>query len=563
MFSFSLPRRKSVLQTPLHRLSLPESSQNKLTFCDGDSLASVKAWLQELPAAKLDICGLNLYHALPELVQTHLPSRTRLEMLESMRKLAIGSSSTLAKTLTKHSLTLNDLELKSVVISQGILKSLAHGYIKCARELINEKNTSAEILALALHRALDALNILLLRTYLLYVPVPSHIWESIYAIYLTAVQIRIDNHKVVDTLTLYSSDSIKHLMIRTLSLACSAPSKLSTAEICALYTKLKLFESFIDIDPWNKSTEHVFAIDASGDDVPDFISNFSEQNLNGHGFTLGFHRLIPRFDELSLKPIKPHNLLSLPNPSMSTELKNQLKEYWQGLLIRKHNRTAVNQEFEIISDLQALLLSSPTLDSNSGANANNVSPLMPSPLQDEETIKISCWNESTNGYCLHWQGNLKQEIRHKQLMGLKKSPSMPWQVVSICWIRKFKQDLLIGVQALSSFTETAVLSMVSAQSVPSLQRSITKETFALLLYSHPDQPPHSILIPRKWIVDNKLNQTPAELIMKGSPTAQLPSFSDQTEKYIHLTQMIFQNDHYLQFYFSSSDIAMKQAGSQL
>src|SRR5690606_8314400 len=126
---------------------------------------------------------------------------------------------------------LPDTARKTATIAQALQKHLSNGYLVVVRELCQQQASVAAAVtvdadhqarqALAIHRALTGLGLLLLRNYQLYIPVARQLWTELHTLYLVAETLGVGELAVEDSLPHQSGiKNSRQAYMRVILLAC-------------------------------------------------------------------------------------------------------------------------------------------------------------------------------------------------------------------------------------------------------------------------------------------------------------------------------------------------------
>ncbi|HEV8078495.1 MAG TPA: molecular chaperone, partial [Marinobacter sp.] len=171
--------------TLLARLRLPEATGTSLSFCKSPTPKHVEQWLESLPLTRINFVSSILYSALPELARLKTDGENHLKLLETVRPVVQSCIGGLAHTFINQPLILPTHALKAATVAQALQKHLSNAYLGALRDCVTSGN-KAELVALAIHRALTGFGLLLLRSYQLYTPALNQLWVEIHTLYLLA-----------------------------------------------------------------------------------------------------------------------------------------------------------------------------------------------------------------------------------------------------------------------------------------------------------------------------------------------------------------------------------------
>ncbi len=245
-----LDERKSMeVQKPPIRISVPQISLQRLSFCDG-SVSGFESWAKKLPMANVGVAAKMLFQATRELNSAPMPANSRYKMLEIIRSQTYIICEALGKRFLKQSVMLTDNDLKIVSLAQTLQNQLASGY---KRIIIDElakpiKKSENKLLTFAIHRAISDLSQTILRALQLYSKPPKNAWLELHQLYALAEAKGIFSYPVKDSRAKYiASSTILDVYIRALLLGCSKPNQLRQLDLANLYAATELWSGTVKV----------------------------------------------------------------------------------------------------------------------------------------------------------------------------------------------------------------------------------------------------------------------------------------------------------------------------
>lgn len=226
-------------QTLLTRLRLPEASQKTLSFCKSPTPVHIQQWIESLPLTRINFASAVLYSALPELARLQTDGDSHIKLLEIVRPVAQSCIGALAHTFINQPLILPTHALKAATVAQALQKHLCNAYLGALRDAL-ASDSSQEIVALAIHRALTGFGLLLLRSYQLYTPALSQLWIEIHTLYRLAETQQLLHIPVGDPLTGHRQvKTVEQAYVRILLLAVARPNQLRQQDMASIYLALE------------------------------------------------------------------------------------------------------------------------------------------------------------------------------------------------------------------------------------------------------------------------------------------------------------------------------------
>lgn len=495
----------------LNRLVIPEQDLAKLSFCQSNKEAQVRAWREQLPLMQShQACSL-LYKAIPEITRLKTTPDVRLAMLEDLRSQTFQSLQVLAQSYLNQPLILPETALKAATLAQAIQKHINNAYLVVVRDLCTQtkKNIQPQQ-ALALHRAITGLGHQLLRNYQLYIPIAGQIWSEIHALYQIACELQLHHLHVDDPLPHHHGcKNISEAYLRVLLLACARPNQLRQEEVIQCYNLLELLApnaELIRFDPNGK--ENLYVIMADSNRPPIYKSRLESSAAKERRENLMELRtsvLLNKLQELQNNSQSDHQE-RVGNPfTLSTSLHNHLIQAWSHLSLRSFNRTDVNADIEVTVGLSnihfhlaneqsfsvflkqgtslsgtdsifqkrgALLKNtaastededdpwgdafdiSGTIFDGSPRSTSNIDKAL---LENEANkysgqhsiYKIPLIDRSPGGFGLEWRGDIPAQLKAGELVGLREYGRGKWSIGVVRWVHQIKGATQLGIQVLA------------------------------------------------------------------------------------------------------------------
>src|SRR5690606_6614231 len=132
---------------------------------------------------------------------------------------------------------------------QALQKHLCNAYLGALRDTL-ASDSSQEIVALAIHRALTGFGLLLLRSYQLYTPALSQLWIEIHTLYRLAEAQQLQRLPVSDPLTGHRQvKTVEQAYVRIVLLAAARPNQLRQQDMADIYLALETLSAQAKILP--------------------------------------------------------------------------------------------------------------------------------------------------------------------------------------------------------------------------------------------------------------------------------------------------------------------------
>lgn len=478
---------------------LPEQDLGTLSFCGSNKPAKVKQWAEALPATRISYSASLLYRALPELSRIKTSAANRLQMLESMRPYVQQCIQGLSKNFLNQPLILPQDALKTATIAQALQKHMTVGYALVIREMCAKLKKPTPVqnqtLALAIHRAVTGLGLILLRSYQLYTPVPAQIWLETHSLYRLAEVLELTNIPVADPLLVFTRvSSIEKSYLRTLLMACTRPNQLTQNELSAVYSSLEDWVNLTSLKSTNEQNkDNLFIVNLCVDMPPMYKSRF-KGSLKDDAREINTSRLLAALKKQK-DPQNPGSDIIKISHEITLTLLDHLTGTWSVLRQRNFDRHITNNDLEVtigiinvhyhITDGEIFnqFLSNAkkpyghTYNSRSSFGIKSTGIQQPNNLQHQS----ASWSDSSNsqneqnthpvfevhmldtspgGFCLDWRDEIPIQIKAGELLGLREPGRRKWSIGVVRWLRQNKGATQLGVQILAPMATPYGASMV-------------------------------------------------------------------------------------------------------
>ncbi len=487
----------------LNRFKVPPQDLDTLSFCAPKS-AKVAEWVRALPMTRISFVSSLLYKALPEIGRLKTTPQTRLDMLEALRPAVQQAIQGLTPQFLNQPLILPEVARKTATVAQALQKHMSNAYLVTVRELgLPAKGDTEAILAqraLALHRAMTGLGLLLLRSYQLYTPVPSRLWLEIHTLYQLAEQWQVHRQPVEESLPNHQHiNTVERCYQRLLLLASARPNQLRQTEVSHVYDALERLAPLAHMVAYDPAQEdNLFAVVLDSDNAPLYKSRLPDspgaiiRELDT-GPVVG--ALEEAREALGTRPAGNRDPYGL-----TVSLNEHLSHSWHLLAQRSFERHAgggqmnitiglsnvhfqlaggqpfklfMNQATHVHRDdgglfgdrLPTAATSEPdpwgtAFDAGGGRLAgdqlatfnieHNIRQRQQQDYRgDHPTFQVPIVDVSLGGYCLEWREQIPAQLKAGELLGLQEAGRRKWSVGVVRWVQQSRDATLLGVQTIA------------------------------------------------------------------------------------------------------------------
>lgn len=495
------------IQKLLGRLQAPQQDLAQLSFCGGSKDTHVNSWINGLPLTQINYVSTQLYKALPEIARLKTTPEIRLAMLECLRAPAQQSMQGLSQAFLNQPLLLPETARKSATVAQALQKHMTNGYLVVVRELSDENRLAAQedtaLHALAIHRAITGLGLLLLRNYQLYTPIPGQVWTELHTLYLLAETLNLLDLPVDDPLPQHRRvRTIEQAYLRILLLACARPNQLRQDEVLATYDALETLSKLGELTAHNTARkDNLFAVMLDSNQPPIYKSRLppgDAHNLRD----LNSSQLASKLEEgVNQAANKADGLRNDYN--LSAALTEHLIHAWNILAQRSFERSAIagslkvtvglsNIHFHIAGETPFPIFLNQANNVSDGRDTGKIfqkrgiqlkteteddpwgeafdagaSPLGGKQLptlnielnirqQQQEDYQgkhpvydVPLIDSSAGGYCLEWKETIPGQLKAGELLGLREEGRQKWALGVVRWVQRTRDSTQMGVQILA------------------------------------------------------------------------------------------------------------------
>lgn len=478
--------------SPHLSLRAPTPSQNTLSFCEANP-RDLKEWISELPKANIGETARLLYQGLTELNQLVTPNENRLQMLELLRPEVYYVCKQLERHFLNQAIVLDERARKVANLCQALQNHLAAGYKIIVVRVASAGREQSTALAISVQRAIHCLYGPLVRTALLYCPVPEGLWLELHHLYLVACDHKVQQTSVADGL----AHGVKALTpeqsyVAALLLGSSRCNQMRQSAIMRLAEMLESWAQFARMQP-ALAASSLFAVAPATDGPPRYKTLFEERQLDellGLDTTLLAHAI----KEYLALPAEQRPLARLPIPAgFSTDVLQHVAAAWGNVAERTFQRTPGQGNLTVCIGMSAMhyylggersfgeqlgLPGSSTSAQFSALGKHGVwGPVVEAPALEEieyqpdqarnpaprefPTYSLQIVNHSPGGYCLAWRREVPSQLQAGELVGIQDAPSQGWSVAVVRWIRQVRDGgTQMGIELIAPHAQPCGLQLI-------------------------------------------------------------------------------------------------------
>lgn len=502
----------------ISQLNIPVQDLDQLTSFDSNRANGVNAWVRSLPLTQIQFVSGLLYQVLPDVGRLKTSPENRLAILETLRPPTMQAIEGLAQGFLNQPLILPEPAVKTATIAQALQKHLINGYLVVVRDLVNTPNTKPETLALAIHRSITGLGLLLLRYFQLYVPVSAQVWTELHSLYQIALHLGISETPVVDPLPQQSqSHNIELAYIKTLLIACARPNQLRQDEILYTYEALDSLVSLAIIqDAESSNRDNLFAVALNSNRPPLYRSRF--ENTDDYLIELNTAQICSRLTEINTSMQSEHqDATAWRNElKLTSSLTLHLIQAWNVIAQRAFERQSAQGTLDVavgLTNIHYFLAGNtqfthflnrtqqvfgegkgifqkrdaqlkPTssikaqkddpwgkpfeasqhLLGEGGLSANiefTIQQREENALEDSVPVyTVPLVDTSPGGYCIEWRDEIPTQVKAGELLGLKEKSRQRWIIGVVRWVNQTRGATQLGVQILAPQASPVAIAIV-------------------------------------------------------------------------------------------------------
>ncbi len=496
------------------QITVPAADLDALSFCDPDP-TSLSDWVGSLPMANTEETATKIRQATFEIARLAVDFRQRMELLESLRP----SLHYLCARLDRAATT-SDNGDSIARTAQRLQTNLSSGYkavIMAALAEADDRNV-ADIISLAIYRAISDLSRTMLRTLQFYVAPADRMWLELNQLYLLAEQLGVQDERWEDTENHSNPEtSSKDAYLRAILLALSKPNQLRHRQLSHLFNALEVWTQTVALD--EAEDEALYSIDLASDQGPrhsELLHDAIEIRCIGTGILV--------FEiEAFLNDIDGN--LTIPD-QIDNSLASHLTNSWGAMQQRAHHRAAVSSAMKVCVGMRAVhyFLSggvefAAQFDETDAALRKEVNPFINPDIQfyTDGAVSKDVWDDafdlsvripfnpkiedpeerllgdpdskkkrppndqqkgyicydtttldtSPGGYRIRWNGPLPASVQTGELVAMREPSDPRWYVSVVRWIRQEAEGTFLGVELIAPRAIPVAARVVNKRGGPS------------------------------------------------------------------------------------------------
>ena len=233
-------------------------------------------WVASLPRANVGEMAKSVFKTLYNLNRTEISDANRFKILEIFQEPVEFLTESLKKQYLGLSFPLAPKKQQIALLAREIQSETAIGYKIIIENTLTGQNTRAntKLQASTVYHALQYTGFVLLRSYQIYVPVPSNIWKQVYRLYMHAEQNNIHNIAVDTNNQYHAEPTIENLFKQILLLSLVSPYRLPQSDIEKVDAFLEQWGSYIDLNEVINQEKQtgMFTVNMGGNDAPGYLN---------------------------------------------------------------------------------------------------------------------------------------------------------------------------------------------------------------------------------------------------------------------------------------------------
>ena len=405
----------------------------------------ISKFLSTLPVTNTLETAQSLQEELESLNRQKAAPDARVQALETYRPAIINVAEQLASHYCNAPLPLPEQDRQYAVLANTLWLELAYGYKRAILDIENKlfKFGNAKLLALCLHRTLDALRAQIEIYYETYRTQPPALWSELHQIYALADQRELAEQTVNDPARQHSLP-ISHLYKQALLLSLADPQHLSQRDIKLTCDYIERFAGLAQLQrpALIENPAAVFLISGESDKPPVPLSK-RLRKIDDHNdlllLTMNLARQIHlHIKQYQLGPFPPEaGLPESANQPRYQDLLTYLLRHWGASPKRIYNRTTKNDGIELSIGLPTL---HKVLLENTAAGSG----------KSPRSSRWQALNISAGGMALRKLPATEAHLHIGDLVGVRISHTTHWAIGVLRWASHTdNRHLDIGIQMLA------------------------------------------------------------------------------------------------------------------
>jgi hypothetical protein len=261
--------------TPI-RLRIPQPDLKEFSRFELDEEAAA-GWSHSLPMANTRLAAQQLRHVLNDLNRVQVNPGLRFRILEVIRPNLLIALSNLNKRFINQPLIVPEEPRQLAELADTLNGLASTAYAMVAVHTVQQPRAAqganpARLVCEAIHRALYFSGRNILQALQLYQPVEPGQWITLHQLFALAERQQLTRLPVSDPLV--GDCTIVCAYLQPLLLSCCKPNQLRQSDLSGIYSGLRQWSKFAQIEPAKASTG-LFAVDLASDAPPGYRGNRS------------------------------------------------------------------------------------------------------------------------------------------------------------------------------------------------------------------------------------------------------------------------------------------------
>lgn len=435
----------------------------------------IKQFIDSLPHSDQFEAATLLLEEMEILNRQKVSASARIKALESYRPSLMDLTLALSKHYANATLPLSQKAKDCAGLSERLWLELSYGYklalIDQQHKLFNLDGGKA--IALAIQRAIDAMDQLAIVYYHTYVEIPKSLWQDINQLFFYAMQQSLENTNVADPEKNLESASLSFR--RVMLMALSQPRHLAANEIDLVaeyiwqYAHLSMLLPLGPVE--NAAGYFIVNLDSSELPMP-YVQNKAPIDISNHILLCTVELLkITHKHAKALDTNEPNKKQGLPESAADPHYLDILKDllrYWGVPYKRVYSRSQKSGGVELGIGVAAAhyFINGETPYQSPSDNS------LHTPELSTANYRTSRWqfiNISAGGMGLRKFPNAEANIRVGDLVSLKNSADPGWSIGVLRWASNKDKQLDIGTQ------------LIAPEAIPIGARAANQEVFEPVL----------------------------------------------------------------------------------
>lgn len=339
---------------PLTALRVPERHAPTAGALDL-RVPAVRTWIRALPLANVGETARRLFYALSEANRQEAAPAKRLAALELLQEPLVLADRALDRHVVGRTFPLSDKQRRIADLARVLQTEMADGYKIVVLDLLREEQPDRHLLATAVRHAQDHLAGILLKSWLVYAPVPDGVWRELHILYRAAERYGILEMQVSAPGPQRRAATVADGYLRTLLLGASCLYRLRQGEQIRLARLLEDWAPAVRLLPLKDAPApdaDLLVVDLDADAPPAYLRHLQPRDpatcrvLDTRGLTTYVREALAR------PARQTHDVLKGEHPDPDTL--RRLVPVWDLVSRRSFRRSAQSGEVLVIIGLYAL-----------------------------------------------------------------------------------------------------------------------------------------------------------------------------------------------------------------